>query len=60
MFAVHCSAEGRVVLLSTRRITAIRSFADRVEIDHTCWCGAAGTTIEHRHTGRPPVTSAAA
>lgn len=48
MFAAHCDAEGRTVLLSTRRITDLRVEPHRVTISFTCWCGHEGQAVDHR------------
>lgn len=56
MFAARCEAEGRTVLLGTRRITDLRVESDRVTIAFTCWCGHEGVVVDHRSPGDPPGT----
>lgn len=56
MFAAHCAAEGRTVLLSTRRITDVRVEPDQVTIAFACWCGHECVVVERRSpVGRPAV-----
>ncbi|HEX2577618.1 MAG TPA: hypothetical protein VHK88_14795 [Aquihabitans sp.] len=56
MFAAHCAAEGRTVLLSERRITGLDVAPDQVTISFRCWCGADGRVVDRRGTG--PVAQA--
>lgn len=46
MFSAHCNAEGREVLLTTRRITSIEMRDGETEIHFTCWCGHEGTLVD--------------
>lgn len=52
MFRAWCAAEGREVLLTTRRIVRIRLTEATSEIDFLCWCGHHGRTSDPR-LGRP-------
>ncbi|HEX7135700.1 MAG TPA: hypothetical protein VF228_24190 [Iamia sp.] len=47
MFSAHCNAEGREVLLTTRRITSIEMRDGETEIHFTCWCGHEGVLVDH-------------
>jgi hypothetical protein len=59
MFAAHCPAENRRVLLSERRILRIEVTERTSTIEFRCWCGAVGQVTDERL--RPPdeLTSAA-
>ncbi len=46
MFSARCDAEGREVLLTTRRITAIEMRDGETEIRFTCWCGHEGVVVD--------------
>jgi hypothetical protein len=46
MFSAHCNAEGREVLLTTRRITSIEMRDGETEIHFTCWCGHEGVLVD--------------
>lgn len=48
MFAAHCPAENRTVLLSERRIQQIELANDRSTITFRCWCGAVGQVTDPR------------
>lgn len=52
MFTAHCTAEGREVLLTTRRITSIDMRDGTTEIRFTCWCGHQGVVVD-RAVDRP-------
>jgi hypothetical protein len=52
MFTAHCNAEGREVLLTTRRITSIEMLDGATEIHFTCWCGHEGVLVD-RAVERP-------
>ncbi len=55
MFRAWCAAEGTEVLLTARRIHAVRRVGDRVEFWFTCWCGHRGHVVDAagppRHAG---------
>ena len=42
----HCDAEGREVLLTTRRITAIEMLDGVNHVHFTCWCGHEGVLVD--------------
>lgn len=46
MFRARCDAEGREVLLTTRRITAIDMRDGETEIRFACWCGHEGIVVD--------------
>ena len=46
MFSAHCNAEGREVLLTTRRISSIDMRDGETEIHFTCWCGHEGVVVD--------------
>ena len=48
MFRAWCAAEGGEVLLSPRRIRAVRLTDETAEIHFTCWCGAEGHVVDRR------------
>ena len=52
MFSAHCNAEGREVLLTTRRISSIELRDGATEIHFTCWCGHEGVLVD-RAVERP-------
>jgi hypothetical protein len=52
MFTAHCNAEGREVLLTTRRITSLEMLDGATEIHFTCWCGHEGVLVD-RAVARP-------
>lgn len=52
---VFCTGHGRVVLLPTEGIEALRHLADGIEVTWRCPCGTRGATV----VGRPPVRLAA-
>jgi hypothetical protein len=52
MFSAHCNAEGREVLLTTRRISSIEMRDGETEIHFTCWCGHEGVLVD-RAVARP-------
>ncbi|HMJ78238.1 MAG TPA: hypothetical protein VK507_19815 [Iamia sp.] len=56
MFNAHCNAEGREVLLTTRRITSIEMLDGATEIHFTCWCGHEGVLVD-RAVDRPGAVS---
>ncbi len=61
MFSAHCNAEGREVLLTTRRISSVELRDGVNEIHFTCWCGHEGVLVD-RAVARPgaePVRPAA-
>ena len=43
MFSVHCPTHESEVLLSERRIRALRPTTAGLEIDYECWCGTRGS-----------------
>ena len=57
MFSAHCNAEGREVLLTTRRITSIEMRDGETEIHFTCWCGHEGVLVD-RAIDRPGAVAA--
>ncbi|QYG93482.1 hypothetical protein HC251_14320 [Iamia sp. SCSIO 61187] len=57
MFTAHCTAEGREVLLTTRRITSIEMRDGATEIHFTCWCGHEGVVVD-RAVERPAASPA--
>jgi len=52
MFSAHCNAEGREVLLTTRRITSVEMADGVTRIGFTCWCGHDGVVVD-RSISRP-------
>lgn len=57
MFSAHCNAEGREVLLTTRRIRSIELRDGANEIGFTCWCGHEGVLVD-RAVDRPSASPA--
>lgn len=49
MFTIECPTHRSTVLLSERRIRAIRPSAEGLEVAYECWCGHRGRFA----TGRP-------
>jgi hypothetical protein len=43
MFSVHCPTHGTEVLLSERRIRAMRATPAGFDVDWECWCGTRGS-----------------
>ena len=59
MFAAHCPAENRTVLLSERRILRIEVTERTSTIRFRCWCGAVGQVTDERREAPDELTSAA-
>ena len=51
MFTVQCPDHGCDVLLSEKRIRALRPIERGLEIEFECWCGYVGSFV----TGRRPM-----
>ena len=51
VFTIDCPRHGTAVLLSERRIRALRRSASGLEVDFECWCGHRGSFA----AGRPPL-----
>jgi hypothetical protein len=59
MFAAHCPAERRTVLLSERRILRVELAERTSTITFRCWCGAVGHVTDERLPSPDDLTSAA-
>ena len=51
MFTVQCPQHGCDVLLSEKRIRALRPTERGLRVEWECWCGHVGSFV----TGRPPM-----
>ena len=59
MFAAHCPAEHRTVLLSARRILRLEVTERTSTITFRCWCGAIGHVSDERLHAQDELTPAA-